>query len=105
MTDFEKAIHSVALKFIQTTLSYFNFGPSFCNWITIFSILIFVLCPRQTFYQFFFRLGRGCRQGYLISPYLFLSCVKILTIRIKKNENITGFKFINTQYYLSQFAD
>lgn len=39
MTDFEKAIHSVALKFIQTTLSYFNFGASFCNWITIFSIL------------------------------------------------------------------
>lgn len=57
------------------------------------------------FINFFFRLGRGCRQGYLISPYLFLSCVKILTIRIKKNENITEFKFINTQYYLSQFAD
>lgn len=34
MTDFEKAIHSVALTFIQTTLSYFNFGAPLCNWIT-----------------------------------------------------------------------
>lgn len=98
MTDFEKAIHSVALKFIQTTLSYFNYGPSLCNWITIFSILCFVLCPRQTFFFHFFRLGRGCRQGYLISPYLFLLCAKILTIKIKKNGNITGIKFNNTQY-------
>lgn len=104
MTDFEKAIHSVALKFIQTTLSYFNFGASFCNWITIFSILCFVLCPRQTFYQFFFRLGRGCRQGYFISPYLFYF---VRELKLKRMKILQEFKLTtpNINYHNMQIKN
>lgn len=53
----------------------------------------------------FFKLGRGCRQGDPISPYIFLLCAEILSIKIKNNEDITGIKINNTQYLISQYAD
>lgn len=57
MTDFEKAIHSVALTFIQTTLSYFNFGASFCNWITPFQFNALSCVQGRHFINFFLDLG------------------------------------------------
>lgn len=36
MIDFEKAFDSVSWKFIQETLNFLNFGPSFCKWIKTF---------------------------------------------------------------------
>lgn len=84
MTYFEKAIHSVALKFIQTTLSYFNFGASLCNWITIFSILCFVLCPRQTFYQMFLELGVAVDKVILHHLIFFYFVRKSWQLKLKR---------------------
>lgn len=36
LIDFEKAFDSIAWKFIQETLSFFNFGNSFRKWVEIF---------------------------------------------------------------------
>ena len=49
--DFEKAFDTVSWKFIQKTLTYFNFGDSMKIWITVFqnsSDLVFCkmdICP------------------------------------------------------------
>jgi hypothetical protein len=36
LLDFEKAFDTISWNFIQSTLNYFNFGPSIKEWIRIF---------------------------------------------------------------------
>lgn len=105
MIDFEKAFDSVAWEFIQNTLNYFNFDPFICNWIKTFQCNAVSCVSQAGILSNFFKLGRGCRQGDPISPYIFLLCAEILSIKIKNNKNITGIKVNNTQYLISQYAD
>ena len=66
---------------------------------------LYQLLHSQVFYQFFFKLGRGCRQGDPISPYLFLVCAEILALKIKNNKKIKGIMINKEEYLMSQYAD
>lgn len=105
MIDFEKAFDSVSWKFIKDTLQYFNFGPYFCSWITTFHYNAVSCVTQAGFLSNFFKLGRGCRQGDPLSPYIFLLCAEILAIKIKNNRSIKGILINNTEYLMSQYAD
>ena len=48
---------------------------------------------------------RGCRQGFPISPCLFILCVEILGIMIRENKHIKGIFVNNVEHKLSQYAD
>ena len=52
-----------------------------------------------------FQLGRGCRHGDPISPYIFILCVEVLGIMIRKSEGVKGIKINNVEFKLSQYAD
>jgi hypothetical protein len=50
-----------------------------------------------------FGLGRGCRQGDPISPYICLLCGEILGNSIRSDKNIKGITLWNEEFKLSQY--
>lgn len=105
LIDFEKAFDSLSWSFINKVLKLFNFGPSIRNWITVLYNNSCSAVTQCGYLSEFFKLGRGCRQGDPISPYLFILCAEILSIRIRNNKNIKGIKIGNEEYKFSQYAD
>ena len=103
--DFEKAFDSLDWNFMYKTLAAFGFKNDILRWIKTFytNIKSTVIVNGQP--CSWFGVERGCRQGDPISPYLFIICAEILSIMIRKNDNIKGITIGNTEHKLSQFAD
>ena len=53
----------------------------------------------------FFNLKRELRQGYPLSPYLFIICVETLATIIRAEKNIKGIRVGNEECKISQYAD
>jgi hypothetical protein len=103
--DFEKAFDSLDWDFMFKVLGAFGFGEGFCKWIeTLYrNIKSTVIVNGKT--TKWFDVGRGCRQGDPISPYLFVLAVEVMAIMIRENKDITGITTSNKENKISQFAD
>ena len=103
--DFRKAFDTVEWPVVQQTLSKFNFGDSLKRWIQTFycnaesSILNNGLSTKQI------PLSRGVRQGFPLSPYLFILVAEILASEIRHDNTVQGIKLFKKEIKLSQFAD
>ena len=105
LIDFEKAFDSISWKFIDDVLEFFNFGDNFKHYIKCLN-KDFKLCVIQHgIFSSFFNVGRGCRQGDPISPYIFILCVEILGIMIRNNKNIKGINIGDIELKIIQYAD
>lgn len=105
LLDFKKAFDSIEWTFMEKTLNAFNFGENFKKWVKIMYTNITSCVTNNGNASDFFSLSRGVRQGCPLSPYLFILCVEILAIAIRKNTKIHGINIGGTTCKLSQFAD
>ena len=105
LIDFEKAFDSLSWSFIHKVPQFFNFGPSIRNWISTLYKNSSSAVSQCGCLSSFFKLGRGCHQGDPISPYLFILCAEILSVRIRNYKNIKGIKIDNIELKFSQYAD
>lgn len=103
--DFEKAFDSVSWSFLHKVITFFGFGPIMCRWIKTFMYNIKSAVTVNGTMSSWFNIGRGCRQGDPVSPYLFILCVEILGIMIRENKLIKGIKINDTEHKITQFAD
>lgn len=105
LVDFEKAFDSISWCYLYEVLRYFNFGSKYVNLIKLLNHDAKLCVIQHGFFSEFFPIGRGCRQGDPISPYLFDLCVEILGILFRNNNEIKGIKIDKFSNKLSQYAD
>ena len=105
LIDFENAFDSLSWSFMQTVLISFNFGPSIVQWISTFYNNTQVAVNHDGNLSSFFNTERGCKQGYPISPYIFILCAEISAIKTRKIEKIKGIKSYNHDFILTKYAD
>ena len=105
LIDFEKAFDSISHSFIIKCLHFFGFGFSFIKWINVLLNDISSCINHCGNISDRFKIGRSCRQGDPISPYLFIICVEILALKIRNDNKVRGFKLGNFVQKLDFYAD
>jgi hypothetical protein len=105
--DFEKAFDSVEWNFLFKTLEKFNFGPNFLKWIKILYHNPIFRLKNNGWITKTCKMQRGIRQGCPISALLYLYIAEILSLKIKNNNMIEGFraKNMNKEVKNIQHAD
>ena len=90
--DIEKAFDSVDHNFMFPALKRFGFGNDFVQWIkTIFKKSQSCVMNNGTSTGYF-NLERRAKQGYPLSPYLFILALESLFIQIRSHSSIKGFR-------------
>ena len=87
------------------TLDYFGFGYSFMKWINLILNDLSSCINHCGNITDRFSVGRSCRQGDPISPYLFILCVEVLALKIRKEPKVKGFKLGNYEQKIDIYAD
>ena len=86
-------------------LTFFGFGHSIRKWVHVLYNNATLAVTQGGNISSFFNIGRGCRQGDPLSPYIFILCSEILAIKIRNNRNIKGIKVNDIEFKISQYAD
>ena len=103
--DFEKAFDSLEWSFIVNSLRFFGFGSSIINWVKVLYCETESCVLNNGWSTNFFQTLRGVRQGYPLSPYLFILSAEVLAKAVRNNVNIKGISVDNNEIKTSQYAD
>ena len=104
LVNFEKAFDSVSWSFIYRVLDYLNSGSNFKKWIKLFNTNLVASVKQCGFLSESFPIERACRQGYPISPYLFILCAQILYLMVMDEKKIKGITVSQKEIKITQFA-
>ena len=105
LLDFEKAFDSIEWDYLNEVLKVFGFGQQFIRW---FGILYKNACSciiNNGNFSDFFKLGRSCRQGDPLSPFLFILAIEPLALNIKISEKIKGISCGHEIIKIGLYAD
>ena len=105
LVDFEKAFDSISWDFISKILKLFNFSEKTIQIIKSLQKNSFSKIVQNGHSSDLIRLGRGCRQGDPISPYIFVLAVELLGVSVRTHKQLKGYKIKGKEHRISQFAD
>ena len=83
----------------------FNFGESLRRWVGIFYNNIESTILNNGFAINWIKPSRGVRQGYPLSPFLFVLSAELMANKIRQSTNVKGICLFGNELKLSQFAD
>ena len=95
--DFKKAFESLEWGYIMNTLDVFNFGTSIKRWISTFYTNIESAVINNGFLTNWLKPSRGVRQGFPLSPFLFILSVELLANKIRQDPKIEGIKILENE--------
>ena len=102
--DFETAFEILEWNFVLKTLEAFNFGVTFKKWVSVLYNNVQRSVMNGGFMTNYFEISRGVRQGFPLSPSLFILAVELLALKIGQNPNSGGIQLPNDQELkISQF--
>ena len=87
------------------TLNLFNFGTGIKQWISTFYSNVESAVINNGHSTNWFQPSKSVRQGCPLSPYLFILCAEILSIKIRSDPTVKGIYLFGNELKLSQFAD
>ena len=86
-------------------LQLFNFVDSFTKMVKLCQLNSTSRVEQNGYLSTPIVLGRGCRQGDPISPYVFVLCWEILSHVIREKRDILGIEVPGEESKVSQYAD
>ena len=105
LVEFEKAFDSISWSFLYKVLYLFGFSNPLIAWIKLFNYNAKLSINQCGHLSSFFHIGRGCRLGDPVSPFLFILCAEVLGIMIRNNKDINGIVINDKEHKSSQYAD
>ena len=105
LIDFEKAFDSITWNFIVNSMQLLTFEEDTIKWVKSLQLGSNSKILQNGNLSEKITLGRGCRQGDPISPYLFILTSEFLAEAIRSNPDIKGLTFFEKEHTISQYAD
>ena len=105
LLDFRKVFEKIEWKFIQKTISFFNFGDNIHRWLSTFYTNSDTAVLNKGFCTHEFQLSRGVRQGCPLSPYLCILAVELLACKLRRDKELHGITHVGKEFKIGQFAD
>ena len=105
LVDFEKAFDSISWDFISKVLNLFNFSEKTIQAIKSLQKNSFPKIVQNGHSSDLIRLGRGCRRGDPISPYIFVLAVELLGVSVRTDKELKSYKIRGKEHKISQFAN
>ena len=104
--DQEKAFDRISHTFLFKTLKRFGFGENLIKWIKIIYKDVTSRVKVNGFLTKPIEIQRGVRQGCPLSALLYVICSEVLTINIRKDANIKGYRLRNgMEHKVAIYAD
>ena len=105
LINFNKSFDSLESRYIERGWEKYNFSISLKGGVECYIQIPRAVLSMEGTSHLFFRLGRGCRQGDPLSPYIFILAVEPLAMALKNNPKITGIEVKGIKHVLGQYAD